>query len=44
MTGVDPGTVEEAWAVVKAALQAHAGPAGITLAGTAQLVTACRAA
>jgi len=35
MTGVDSGTAERAWAAVKAALQAHAEPAGITLAGTA---------
>jgi len=43
MTGVDSGTAERAWAAVKAALQAHAEPAGITLAGTAWLVTARRA-
>jgi SAM-dependent methyltransferase len=43
MTGVDPGTAEQAWAAVKAALQAHAEPGGITLAGTAWLVTARRA-
>ena len=44
MTGVDPGIAEQAWAAVKAALQAHAEPGGITLAGTAWLVTARRAA
>jgi SAM-dependent methyltransferase len=43
MAGVDPGTAEQAWAAVKAALQARAGPGGITLAGTAWLVTARRA-
>src|SRR5262249_20061870 len=43
MTGVDPGTAEQAWAAVKGALGAHAGPAEITLAGTAWLVTARRA-
>jgi len=43
MTGVDPGTAEQAWAAVKAALQAHAEPGGITLAGTAWIVTARRA-
>jgi hypothetical protein len=43
MTGVDTGTAEQAWAAVKAALQAHAEPGGITLAGTAWLVTARRA-
>jgi len=43
MTGVDPGIAEQAWAAVKAALQAHAEPGGITLAGTAWLVTARRA-
>ena len=43
MTGVDPGTAEQAWAAVKGALQAHARPGGITLAGTAWLVTARRA-
>ena len=43
MTGLDPGTAGQAWAAVKAALQAHAGPGGITLAGTAWLVTARRA-
>ena len=43
MTGVDSGTAERAWAAVKAALQAHAEPGGITLAGTAWLVTARRA-
>ena len=43
MTGVDPGTAEQAWAAVKGALQAHAEPGGITLAGTAWLVTARRA-
>jgi len=43
MTGVDPGTAEQAWTAIKAALQAHAGPGGITLAGTAWLVTARRA-
>jgi SAM-dependent methyltransferase len=43
MSGVDPGTAERAWAAVKAALQAHAEPGGITLAGTAWLVTARRA-
>ena len=43
MTGVDSGTAERAWVAVKAALQAHAEPAGITLAGTAWLVTARRA-
>src|SRR5215831_2662048 len=43
MTGVDPGTAEQAWAAVKAALQAHAEPGGITLAGTAWLLTARRA-
>jgi len=42
MTGVDAGTAERAWAAVKAALQAHAEPGGITLAGTAWLVTARR--
>jgi len=42
MTGVDAGTAERAWAAVKAALQAHAKPGGITLAGTAWLVTARR--
>ena len=42
MTDVDPGTAERAWAAVKAALQAHAEPGGITLAGTAWLVTARR--
>src|SRR5262249_34780260 len=35
MTGVDPGTAERAWTAIKAALQAHAEPGGITLAGTA---------
>jgi SAM-dependent methyltransferase len=42
MAGVDPHTAERAWAAVKAAVQAHAEPGGITLAGTAWLVTACR--
>jgi SAM-dependent methyltransferase len=43
MAGVDPGTAEQAWAAIKEALQAHAEPGGITLAGTAWLVTARRA-
>jgi len=43
MTGVDPGTAERAWTAIKAALQAHAEPGGITLAGTAWLVAARRA-
>jgi SAM-dependent methyltransferase len=43
MTGVDPDTAEQAWAAVKGTLQAHAEPEGITLAGSAWLVTARRA-
>jgi SAM-dependent methyltransferase len=40
MTGVDPGTAGQAWAAVKGTLQAHAEAGGITLAGSAWLVTA----
>jgi SAM-dependent methyltransferase len=43
MAGVAPGTAERAWDAVKAALQAHAEPGGITLGGSAWLVTARRA-